>query len=369
MSGMRFAAEVSDLELADYQRAVRLLLRHPLITASWPDERALPRVRRFAAELRRDLAEAFGYRLELHGATARLVRTADALDPDRPAVTRTGRQFDRQRYAYLSLALAVLGRAGHPDHAERAGRRRRRRRQPDHRPRVRPGRRHRTGGRSSTRSVGWRSVACCGSPTDPARPGPAIRGAGEALYDIARDVVFALFRPPRVLQHVDSVDGAAGTLDEPQRQRRAPRRRAGRPPRRRRPAGGLLRRRRRPRSANHLRGSALPADLHRLTGLRVERRAEGVLLVDTARLVGGAVPRHGVGGPGGGAARDGDGRPGRRPGRAPGEADGRARPACGAGGAHRPGRRRPAAAPRGSASTRTIADDHDETGTADDDDR
>jgi hypothetical protein len=36
--------------------------------------------------------------------------------------------------------------------------------------------------------------------------------------------------------------------------------------------------------ANHLRGSALPTDLQRLTGLRVERRAEGVLLVDTTRL-------------------------------------------------------------------------------------
>jgi Protein of unknown function (DUF2398) len=34
--------------------------------------------------------------------------------------------------------------------------------------------------------------------------------------------------------------------------------------------------------ANHLRGSALVADMQRLTGLRVERRAEGVLLVDTA---------------------------------------------------------------------------------------
>ena len=109
---MRFAADVSDLELADYQRAVRLLLRHPLITATWPDEKALPRVRRFAAELRGDLSEAFGYRLELHGATARLVRTADRLETDRPAVSRTGRPFDRQRYAYLSLCLATLGRAG-----------------------------------------------------------------------------------------------------------------------------------------------------------------------------------------------------------------------------------------------------------------
>jgi hypothetical protein len=36
--------------------------------------------------------------------------------------------------------------------------------------------------------------------------------------------------------------------------------------------------------ANHLRGPALAADLQRLTGLRVERRAEGVLLVDTANF-------------------------------------------------------------------------------------
>src|SRR5262249_39467474 len=110
--GMRFASDVSDLELADYQRAVRLVLRHPLIPASYPDDKALPRVRRFSATLRQDLAEAFGYRLELHGSTARLVRTKDLVDPTQPALSRTGRPFDRQRYAYLALCLAVLGRAG-----------------------------------------------------------------------------------------------------------------------------------------------------------------------------------------------------------------------------------------------------------------
>jgi uncharacterized protein (TIGR02678 family) len=279
---MRFAAEVSDLELADYQRAVRLLLRHPLITASWPDERALPRVRRFSAELRRDLADAFGYRLELHGATARLVRTADALDPDRPPVTRTGRPFDRQRYAYLSLALAVLGRAGiqitlseladavagdanritglgfDPD----AG----------------------TDRRALVDAVGWleeRGVLRLADGSSASWAGDP--GAGEALYDIARDVVFALFRPPRVLQHVDSV--AALLERSMSRSGNADRRAAAQAARRAvvdRPvvyytdvAAEV---------ANHLRGSALPADLHRLTGLRVERRAEGVLLVDTTRL-------------------------------------------------------------------------------------
>src|SRR5262249_49830439 len=111
-AGMRFAENIADLELADYQRAVRLVLRHPLITATWPDEKALPRVRRFAAVLRQDLADAFGYRLELHRPTARLVGARDLLDPTQPALSRTDRPFDRQRYAYLALCLAVLGRAG-----------------------------------------------------------------------------------------------------------------------------------------------------------------------------------------------------------------------------------------------------------------
>ena len=91
----RFAEDIADLELADYQRAVRLVLRHPLITATWPDEKALPRVRRFSAMLRQDLADAFGYRLELHGATARLVRARDLRrsDPARAARGPTGRSI------------------------------------------------------------------------------------------------------------------------------------------------------------------------------------------------------------------------------------------------------------------------------------
>ena len=279
---MRFAAEVSEFELADYQRAVRLLLRHPLVTASWPDERALLRIRRFSAELRRDLADAFGYRLELHGATARLVRTTDALDPDRPAVTRTGRPFDRQRYAYLSLVLAVLGRAGiqitlseladsvagdanritglgfDPD----AGQDR----------------------RALVDAVGWleeRGVLRLADGSSASWAGDP--GAGEALYDIARDVVFALFRPPRVLQHVDSVTALlersmsrSGNADRRAAAQAARRAVVDRPVVYYTDVSAEV--------ANHLRGSALPTDLQRLTGLRVERRAEGVLLVDTTRL-------------------------------------------------------------------------------------
>src|SRR6266508_122529 len=105
-------------------------------------------------------------------------------------------------------------------------------------------------------------------------------GAGEALYDVARDVVFALFRPSRVLQHVESV---AALLDRSTASSGNAARRAAAQAARR---AGVER----PvvyftdveePVANHLRGSALASDLQRLTGLRVERRAEGVVLVDT----------------------------------------------------------------------------------------
>jgi uncharacterized protein (TIGR02678 family) len=279
---MRFAADVSDLELGDYQRAVRLLLRHPLITASFPDERALYRVRRFATELRRDLAEAFGYRLELHGSTARVNRSADELDPHRQAETRTGRAFDRQRYAYLALTLAVLGRSGiQITLSELAD--------------AVAGDANRIAGlgfdpdagadrRALVDAVGWLEERGALRLTDGSSSSWAgDPGAGEALYDIARDVVLALFHPPRVLQHVHSVGALL------QRSMSS----SGNAERR---AAAQAARRAVVQSpvvyyadvdtdiGNHLRGSALPADLQRLTGLRVERRAEGVLLVDTTRL-------------------------------------------------------------------------------------
>ncbi len=276
----RFAVDVPELELAEYQRAVRLVLRHPLITATWPDERALPRVRRYSATLRRDLAEAFGYRLELHGATARLVRAKDRLDGTQPAVSRTGRPFDRQRYAYLSLCLAVLGRAGiqitlselADSVAGDANRITGLGLDPDHGPDR----------RAFVDAVGWleeRGVLRLADGSSAAWASDP--GAGEALYDVARDVVFALFRPTRVLQHVDSV---SALLDRAMSSSgNAERRQAAQAARRAVVESPVVYHADvEPAVANHLRGSALAADLARLTGLRVERQAEGVLLVDTA---------------------------------------------------------------------------------------
>ena len=142
--------------------------------------------------------------------------------------------------------------------------------------------RARTGGRLWTRSAGWRSGARCGWPTGSSAAWAGDPGAGEALYDVARDVVFALFRPTRVLQHVDSVAAATGPVDGRQRQRRA----SGAPRR-------LARRAvvERPvvyfadvpqAVANHLRGVGAgrrPAPADRAADRATGR---GVLLVDTA---------------------------------------------------------------------------------------
>jgi uncharacterized protein (TIGR02678 family) len=278
----RFARDVSDHEVPDYQRAVRLVLRHPLITATWPDAKALLRVRRFSATLRADLADAFGYRLELHGATARLVRTKDLVDASQPARSRTDRAFDRQRYAYLMLCLAVLGRAGQQitlselaeSVASDAGRIPGLGLDPD----------RGADRRAFVDAVGWLEDRGALTTADgSAASWVSDPRAGEALYDIARDVLFALYRPTRMVQSLTSV---AALLDRAVAESGNEERRIAAQTARRAVAE-------RPvvyysdvdlPVANHLRGSALADDLQRLTGLRVERRAEGVLLVDTANL-------------------------------------------------------------------------------------
>ncbi len=103
---------VSPLDLDSYQRAARVILSNHLVTQTYPDRLALPLLRRWATELRDDLLELFGYRLEVTETTARLFTVTDRLEPGAPARTGTDRPFDRHRYAYLALALAALGRAG-----------------------------------------------------------------------------------------------------------------------------------------------------------------------------------------------------------------------------------------------------------------
>jgi uncharacterized protein (TIGR02678 family) len=280
----RVAEGVSPLELADYHKAVRLVLRYPLITAGYPDTAALPVVRRWAEQLRTDLMETLGYRLITTADTARLQRAQDSLDPTRPALTRAGRPFDRRRYAYLVLTLAALGRHGAQvalgELAEAV---------------AADAARIDGLGLDTTRkadrdafvdAVTWLTERGALTLAD----GSATAWAGdperaEALYDIDREILTAVHHPTRVLQHLTSVTALLGSGSALSMS-------AGRAAQRRDQA----RRARRlvlenpvayyadtdPDLVGQLRAPALAEDLERLTGLAVERRAEGVALVDTS---------------------------------------------------------------------------------------
>ncbi|MET8957687.1 TIGR02678 family protein [Streptomyces sp. NPDC004393] len=282
--GERVAGHVSPLELADYQKAVRLVLRHPLITSSYPDRAALPTVRRWAEQLRTDLMEVLGYRLVTTADTARLLRVQDHLDATRPAVTRAGRPFDRRRYAYLVLTLAALGRHGAQvalgeladavaaDAARIDG--------------LGLDTTRKTDRDAFVDAVTWLTERGALALTD----GSATAWAGdperaEALYDIDREILTAVHQPTRVLQHLTSV---IGLLDSGSTLGLATGRHARRRDQARRARRLVLENPVAYYADAHaellgqLRAPSLAEDLERLTGLAVERRAEGVALVDTS---------------------------------------------------------------------------------------
>jgi uncharacterized protein (TIGR02678 family) len=288
---MRVAADVAGFDLASYQKAVRALLTQPLVTSVYPDDRTLLLVRRWSDTLRADLAEMFGYRLELHGHTARLVRVHDGLDATRPAAVRE-RVLDRQRYAYLVLVLAVLGRAGAQitlgELAEAvaadAGRISGLGLDPN-----RHGDR-----RAFVDAVTWLEERGALRLTDgSASSWASDPSKAEALYDIARDVISAVYRPNRVLQHIGSVqallDRPEGTSDNARRRSAAQRARRALVENPVVYFTDLD-----PAAVNQVRSTALVEDMERLTGLRVERRAEGALLVDTVGFTDARFPGNGA---------------------------------------------------------------------------
>jgi len=283
---MRVAADVSPLELAEYQKAARLVLRHPLITASYPDSSALPLVRRWVRQLRTDFGEVLGYTLLSSGDTIRLRRVQDTLDGTRPAVTRARRPFDRRRYAYLVLALSALGRSGAQialsELADAVA--------------ADAGRIDGVGmdtGRKPDRdafvdAVAWLEARGALRMAD----GSAVEWVNdperaEALYDIDREVVGAIYAPSRVLQHLGSVTellDVPGGGTAPAQGREQRRRGNGRRARRlvlEHPAvyyadvDAELR--------GQLRSAGLAEDIERLTGLGLERRAEGVALISAGQ--------------------------------------------------------------------------------------
>ena len=104
----RVARTVRDTDLADYQRVVRSLLAAPYVG---PDEKErLASLRRWEHDLRVDLESVGRYRLEIAPTAALLVRRPVVFDPYRPARNgaKPAKPFDPRRYAYLCMLLSGL---------------------------------------------------------------------------------------------------------------------------------------------------------------------------------------------------------------------------------------------------------------------
>ncbi|MGH2791799.1 MAG: TIGR02678 family protein [Actinomycetota bacterium] len=107
----RAAALTAQLDAAseiDRTRALRMLLRHPLITTTTPRTGALAAVRRHEQFLRGWFSEWLGYRLVVEHDFARLFKSPVSGTSPRPLRTRRGTEFSRRQYSLLCLALAAL---------------------------------------------------------------------------------------------------------------------------------------------------------------------------------------------------------------------------------------------------------------------
>ena len=277
------ARTIGSLDLDSYQRAARTVLANHLVTTRYPDRNALPLIRAWAPELREDLAETFGYRLEVTETTARLHTVRDALHPAAPAVTSTDRPFDRRRYALLALAIAVLGRSGGQVTLSELAER------------VAADAAGVDGVDLDTDlaadrdafadAVGWLAHRGALALADGDAGGwTADPEAGEALYDIDRGVVAALFRPRKAVQHLRSVAELTGEpehLDDHHDGSGSDTGAAGRRVRRalvERPvvyADELT-----DTELVHLASPRSVEDVRLLTGLVPERRREGIAMID-----------------------------------------------------------------------------------------
>ena len=281
MAELTAARGVAPSDLGSYQHAVRLVLTHDVITATRPRPGTHEQVLRWADQMTTDLRELLGYTLIATTRQVRLSRRLDALDPSQSAIfsSRYGKPFDRRRLAYLCLVLASFQRSRvEISLADLV--------------------RAFTPAANAIDGLGF-------DPTVSAHKAAVVdvldwladRGAlrlsdgsleswtadaerGDALYDIDHDICAALFRPARPVQHLTS---AAGLLDSTfvSAKRSAQREAAAQ-----RAARALLEypvvyyAQVEPEIAEALRQPGVAENLARLTGLAVERRAEGIMLAD-----------------------------------------------------------------------------------------
>lgn len=110
----RLSSALEDQQDDERRRAVRALLRHPLLTATGPDPAAFRLAKRHSAWLGDWFSRHAGWSLVTDTSMVRLKKsTGDWADDTRPAVVTSGGRgtFSRRRYVLLCLALAVLERA------------------------------------------------------------------------------------------------------------------------------------------------------------------------------------------------------------------------------------------------------------------
>jgi len=281
MASPRAAAGVAPSELGSYQQAVRLVLTHDVITDTRPRPGVLDQVLRWADQMTADFRELLGYTLIATTRQVRLSRALDALDPTQGTMfSKNGRPFDRRRLAYLCLVLASFQRSRvEISLADLV--------------------RVFTPAANAIDGLGFdATVTAHKAAVVDVLDWLVERGAlrlsdgsleawaadserGDALYDIEHDICAALFRPARPLQHLTS---AAGLLDTPfvSAKRGAQRAAAAQ-----RAARALVEypvvyfAQVDPEIADALRLPGVAESLARVTGLAVERRAEGVLLADS----------------------------------------------------------------------------------------
>src|SRR5580692_7605813 len=276
------AANIQLSDLGAYQHAVRVVLTNDVVTAARPRPGMLETVLRWADQLAKDLRDVLGYTLVATTRQLRLIRRLDALDPTQTTIftAKSGRPFDRRRLAYLCLilasfqrsrvevSLADLVRAFTPSANAIDGL--------SFNPTV-------SGHKAAVVDVlDWLADRGALRLSDgSADAWSADTERGDALYDIDHDICAALFRPARPVQHLTT---AAGLLDATfTSAKRAAQREAAA----QRAARALVEHpvvyyaQVEPEVAEALRQpDGVAENLARLTGLAVERRAEGVLLAD-----------------------------------------------------------------------------------------
>jgi uncharacterized protein (TIGR02678 family) len=281
VADLKAAATVPLSDLGSYQHAVRLVLTHDVITATRPRQGTHEQVLRWADQMTTDLRELLGYTLIATTRQVRLSRRLDALDPSQSAIfsSRYGKPFDRRRLAYLCLVLASFQRSRVEISLADLVRA------------FTPAANAIDGlGFDPTVSahkaavvdvLDWLADRCALRLSDGSLESwTADAERGDALYDIDHDICAALFRPARPVQHLTS---AAGLLDSTfvSAKRSAQREAAAQ-----RAARALLEypvvyyAQVEPEIAEALRQPGVAENLARLTGLAVERRAEGIMLAD-----------------------------------------------------------------------------------------